>query len=541
MRLTKLHCHMTMRVVCCSGLITCLQIFFATAIVDSAPELLFAVSPPFHGNALLSELLSTCPSVMTKYCDTSNFNNNFFHKIAHLGLVMSYDERRAAKMPSLEDSIESLPHGSKYADMSPNFAIGWHDIVLRDLASKHPVTLIVIRDSLPRALSRLQSRRASLSFWRFQNSSDIYSRHLGHSSLFPVYSQHYRLANTRPLRRWKESTDDDMLAGYLVDFEAMRQNIISVAALRRRVKVIDVRLEEIVDSEAVAYLLMKKLGLRNCNMTKINELLGDGPNKSRNMPYRVPREVLFANTKFMDTYIEESRNTSKLSVILPSMHQVSAQLEHHYPTKMRHVMDATGSLYFGDSSFKYTSEKQTGQSKLPFILHQGVTDSMISPFPIYFTNPIQFVIERYPVFILEASPHIRSLRRPAMRGERRFFLNSTLYSSSTNDLLSHVNHPTDVATIMVRNLIFSSISPEHHTGQTILKLGSCSSNLTSEQQADSAKPRACIACHRLNQEFDKSHKLFRFEISILITDLKEDGSSAVELREKASGWFSFYN
>ena len=186
-------------------------------------RLVFAVSPPFHGNALLSELLGTCPTIVAKYCDAPSMGGDLHHMASQQGLTKTYKQRQAAKLPALEASIKQIPEGFGFVDTCPNFATGWHDIVIRNLASRHPITILLIRDFLPHALGRLQLRRASISPWHVNNISAIYKHQFGQGSFFPIYTQHSRFSSTLPLRKWTDASDDELLMGYLVDFEARRQ------------------------------------------------------------------------------------------------------------------------------------------------------------------------------------------------------------------------------------------------------------------------------------------------------------------------------
>jgi hypothetical protein len=527
----------------------------ASAASTQDKKLFFAASPPFHGNALLSELLATCPNVVTKYCDKPSMGGDLHHAASSLGLTGTYEKRRAAKLPAMQSSIDNTPKGFGYADMSPNFATGWHDIVLRDLASAHPITILLVRDALPRALGRLQARRASISPWHVTNSSSIYSEHFGSGGFFPVYSQHSRLASTRPLLKWENANDDELLVGYLVDFEARRQNIRAVAERRRRVNVVDVWLEELLDPDSVIYLLHTKMRLKSCNVTTIRALLGAGPSKSIHLPLQIPLDIVQANTKIIDNYVAASRNASGLSIAVPSLHRaaISSRDLRHGITAAQ-ILDATGHMFsigpqsspywpppaWPPSSPSFSSPPGVDENDLiPAVLHQGMAQGTISSSLLFFTNPVQFGVAKEPfAFVLRAHPGAMSWRRPDMRSQRTFFLNSSIFAPSSNESVSHVVHPVGTATIATRIALWGPMSRAHGHPHVVLKIGSCPS------RADMLPPQSkfFVVCHAFDMTQVRDHSLlYRIELSIHVRDSTNIGATSATsalLVASTTGWFS---
>jgi len=276
----------------------------------STPHRMFYVaSPPYHGNKLLSQLFSTCKKMSSSFENKPKMSGNAVLHAAKKGLTATYNSRRSLFYPPTKAALDALSTGWMYANTNSMFAHTFHDIVLRDFASKNPVTILLLRDHPARALSRLQQHFNRISFFETpmdqQNDPNRYT----------LYTQHTRLATTLPLNKWKDSSEEELLIGYLIDMESRRQQIRSVAARFRKVQVVDVWYDELINIESVKYLLETRLLIPECNTTLIQNIL----TQFKIETYQT--ETLKSNKKQIDRYVEQSRKNSRSSkfIALPSM------------------------------------------------------------------------------------------------------------------------------------------------------------------------------------------------------------------------------
>jgi len=85
---------------------------------------------------------------------------------AKKGLTASYAERKEMFYGATDTVINALPEGWSYMDTNPMFVQTFHDIVLRDFASAHSITIILLRDHPARALSHWSNTATTLRFLR---------------------------------------------------------------------------------------------------------------------------------------------------------------------------------------------------------------------------------------------------------------------------------------------------------------------------------------------------------------------------------------
>ena len=275
-------------------------------------HLFFVASPPYHGNELLSQLFSTCTKVVSTFNTAPQMGGHVVLSAAKSGLTKTYDSRKTLFYTPTQATLAALPVGSMYADTNPMFAHTYHDIVLRDFASNNPVTILLLRDHPSRALSRLERHSNQISF--FNTPMDATQD----PNRYTLYTPHSRLATTRPLNSFKESSEQELLIGYLIDMESRRQQIRAVASRRRKVNVIDVWYDELTDVESARYLLETRLLIPNCNTTQIEKILVQYHQSKKE---EFAQKTLQQNEQFIQNYLKESRKKIKSSktIAVPSM------------------------------------------------------------------------------------------------------------------------------------------------------------------------------------------------------------------------------
>ena len=121
---------------------------------------LFAATTPFNGELTLSKLVDTCADSSATFAESPTLNGALFSTAARQGATKTYEARKKVKLPSLLRA--STAEVEVYADTSPNFAHMFSDVVLREIAGKHRVTIALLRDDVAETIASLHAQRASL-------------------------------------------------------------------------------------------------------------------------------------------------------------------------------------------------------------------------------------------------------------------------------------------------------------------------------------------------------------------------------------------
>ena len=401
------------------------QITTLTAAPRKIPErrLFFVASPPYHGNELLSDLCSTCNQVSSSFLRIPSMGGDVVLSAAKKGLTASYAERKEMFYGATDTVINALPEGWSYMDTNPMFVQTFHDIVLRDFASAHSITIILLRDHPARALSRLEQHSDDVTFFE----SSLNNNKMKSSSQFTLYTQHTRLATTRPLKSWKQSSEKELLIGYLIDVESRRQQIRAVAARRRRVEVVDVWYDELTSVDSVKYLLEIRLGMTNCNTTDIERILHQYVQSEED----ISTSMLEKNNVEIESYVLKSRKKVGLSLALPSLPLQSG---------VTHGGGAPPSLCIMEGG-----DGDGGCAHNPPLLNMGKSNERYGP--VFFWNPVQRDVTN-PVFYFGVNA---PLPMPSAYGEKRdFVLTTFILNDATLETMDTKVHSTLDSTQVIK-------------------------------------------------------------------------------------------
>ena len=418
-------------------------LLISTTSLAATPEhkLFYVASPPYHGNQLLHQLFSTCEKVSSHFQNTPNMGSDIVLTAAKQGLTKTYATRKARYYDATKTIITDLPEGFSYVDTNPNFAHTYHDVVLRDFASLHSVTILLLRDHPARALSRLEQNSNQITF--FNKSSSTKPATTKHNTAtnsfqtnhFTLYTQHTRLATTRPLKSWKESTEKELLIGYLVDMESRRQQIQAVAARRRRVEVIDVWYDELTQIDSAKYLLETRLGMKKCNVTNMNHIL----HQHQQNKEKISLLMLENNAEMIESYISSSRQKVALSITLPSLTLPIGVLNIDFETR----------CLMGENN----GNNGNGCSKNVPLLHMGRSNERHGD--IFFWEPVQMNVNENPIFYFGTNAN---LPIPSSYGDRRdIVITTSILNGETKESLDVKIHSTFDSTRIIETALSHSL------------------------------------------------------------------------------------
>ena len=459
----------------------------AAAPTTPGHRLLYVASAPFHGNKLLSELFSTCDKVSSSFQSEPNMGGDVVLSAAKIGLTKTYAARKERYYSTTQAVINALPHGWSYADTNPMFAHTYHDVVLRDFAAHHPVTVLLLRDHPARTLSRLEMNSDDVSF--FKRPASTVTNH----TLYTLYTQHSRLATTRPLHRWKNSSEKELLMGYLIDIESRRRQIRLVAARRRRVDTVDVWYDELIHLNSVLYLLESRLGLTKCNETAITQILMRRAPKETIQP-----SMLKNNAKLIQEYTMMSRNEVAMSTMLPSL-ALPTGTQTTQPKNC--VLD--GSELIGDVC----------SNQVNLLLHVGKANQMLGS--VYFLNPVQFSAGKHPLLYFGVND---ALPMPALIDDLRVAVITTeILEAKTLEIIHSQLHSTEDSTHIV----------EKARAQRLRQPNVHSTGLQFRNECASVKSKKDILCHLLPSSLVEEAYYVRMTVA-------SGGESWSTM-----GWFSF--
>jgi hypothetical protein len=456
-----------------------------------AHRMFYVASPPFHGNKLLSQLFATCDKVSSQFETKPRMGGHILIYAAREGLTKTYVNRKQIYLQPTIATVDALPAGWMYANTDPMFAHTFHDIVLRDFANKNAITIILLRDHPARSLSRLKSHATEISFFATPNDKQ------NEPGRYKLYTQHTRLATTLPLKSFKDSSEEELLIGYLIDIESRRQQIRSVSSRFRKVNVVDVWYDELTDIESVKYLLETRLQIPNCETSKIQHIL----NQHQHDKYS--RKELKMNNYNIQQYLLHSRTKAKNSKIisLPSMVLPSGTVPTKPANCILHATSTADDNYLGCAQ------------NLPIL---DVSMMHKKQKPIFFWNPVQISVGDQPIFYFGVN---KMLPIPSVYGAMRSAIIKTeLLENDSLKVIGEVIHEVAKSTRIIESTIMQTKKNPKVRNSVLQLSGDCKSFNTFQN----------VICHPIPLSLDRT---LSYKIRLTVTSLTEKWITL--------GWFSF--